>query len=201
VKDQDAGLAQVGRDLGAYIDALTDAGLPPRVVSGGSTPAAWRMHEVPGVTEVRPGTYVYNDRTTAQIGACDWEDCALTVLATVVSVSVKGQAVVDAGTKALGREPLRADGDGYGALLDHPEVVVGRMSEEHGILDLSKSSWRPRLGDQVRIVPNHVCIVVHLFDEIFGVRGHSVETRWPVEARGRASNRELERAPVGPRGM
>jgi len=201
VKDQDAGLAQVGRDLGAYIDALTDAGLPPRVVSGGSTPAAWRMHEVPGVTEVRPGTYVYNDRTTAQIGACDWEDCALTVLATVVSVSVKGQAVVDAGTKALGREPLRADGDGYGALLDHPEVVVARMSEEHGILDLSKSSWRPRLGDQVRIVPNHVCIVVHLFDEIFGVRGHSVETRWPVEARGRASNRELERAPVGPRAM
>jgi len=201
VKDQDAGLAQLGRDLGVYIDALTDAGLPPRIVSGGSTPAAWRMHEVPGVNEVRPGTYVYNDRTTAQIGACDWEDCALTVLATVVSVSVKGQAVVDAGTKALGREPLRADGDGYGALLDHPEVIVARMSEEHGILDLSRSSWRPRLGEQVRIVPNHVCIVVHLFDEIFGVRGHAVETRWPVAARGRASNLELERAPVGPRAV
>lgn len=201
VNDQDAGLVQLGRDLGAYIEALTDAGLPPRIVSGGSTPAAWRMHEVPGVNEVRPGTYVYNDRTTAQIGACDWEDCALTVLATVVSVSVKGQAVVDAGTKALGREPLRADGDGYGALLDHPDVIVSRMSEEHGILDLSKSSWRPRLGDQVRIVPNHVCIVVHLFDEIFGVRGHAVETRWPVEARGRASNLELERAPVGPRAV
>ena len=201
VNDQDAGLAQLGRDLGAYIDALTDAGLPPRIVSGGSTPAAWRMHEVPGVNEVRPGTYVYNDRTTAQIGACDWEDCALTVLATVVSVSVKGQAVVDAGTKALGREPLRAEGDGYGALLDHPEVIVSRMSEEHGILDLSKSSWRPRLGDQVRIVPNHVCIVVHLFDEIFGVRGHAVESRWPVEARGRASNLEIERAPLGPRAV
>ncbi len=201
ITDQDAGLAQLGRDLGVYIDALTDAGLPPRIVSGGSTPAAWRMHEVPGVNEVRPGTYVYNDRTTAQIGACDWEDCALTVLATVVSVSVKGQAVVDAGTKALGREPLRADGDGYGALLDHPEVIVARMSEEHGILDLSTSSWRPRLGEQVRIVPNHVCIVVHLFDEIFGVRGHAVETRWPVAARGRASNLELEREPVGPRAV
>jgi D-serine deaminase-like pyridoxal phosphate-dependent protein len=159
------------------------------------------MHEVPGVNEVRPGTYVYNDRTTAQIGACDWEDCALTVLATVVSVSVKGQAVVDAGTKALGREPLRAEGDGYGALLDHPEVIVSRMSEEHGILDLSRSAWRPRLGDQVRIVPNHVCIVVHLFDEIIGVRGHAVETRWPVAARGRASNRELDTVPQGPRAV
>lgn len=201
VSEQDAMLARLGLDLRAYLDALTDAGLPPRVVTGGSTPAAWRMHEVPGVTEVRPGTYVYNDRTTAQIGACDWDDCALTVLATVVSVAVPGQAVIDAGTKALGREPLRADGDGYGALLDHPEVIVSRMSEEHGILDLSKSSWRPRLGDQVRIVPNHVCIVVHLFDEIIGVRGHAVETRWPVEARGRASNREMEMQPVGPRAV
>lgn len=201
VNDQDAALVQLGRDVGMYIEALTDAGLPPRIVSGGSTPAAWRMHEVPGVNEVRPGTYVYNDRTTAQIGACDWEDCALTVLATVVSVSVKGQCVVDAGTKALGREPLRADGDGYGALLDHPDVIVTRMSEEHGVLDLSKTSWRPRLGDQVRIVPNHVCIVVHLFDEIFGVRGHAVETRWPVAARGRHSNLELERAPIGPRAV
>ncbi|MCA2985533.1 MAG: alanine racemase [Gemmatimonas sp.] len=201
VKDQDAGLAQVGHDLAEYIEALTADGLPPHTVSGGSTPLAWRMHEVPGVNEVRPGTYVYNDRTTAQIGACDWEDCALTVLATVVSVSVKGQAVVDAGTKALGREPLRAEGDGYGALLDHPDVLVTRLSEEHGILDLSRSSWRPRLGDQVRIVPNHVCIVVHLFDEIIGVRGHAVETRWPVTARGRDSNRELDRAPSGPRAV
>lgn len=201
VKDQDAGLAQVGHDLAEYIEALTADGLPPHTVSGGSTPLAWRMHEVPGVNEVRPGTYVYNDRTTAQIGACDWEDCALTVLATVVSVSVKGQAVVDAGTKALGREPLRAEGDGYGALLDHPDVLVTRLSEEHGILDLSRSAWRPRLGDQVRIVPNHVCIVVHLFDEIIGVRGHAVETRWPVTARGRDSNRELDRAPSGPRAV
>ncbi len=202
VPDQDASLARLGLDLRSYIEALTDAGLPPQVVSGGSTPAAWRMHEVPGVTEVRPGTYVYNDRTTAQIGACDWDDCALTVLATVVSIAVPGQAVIDAGTKALGREPLRADGDGYGALLDRPEVVVSRLSEEHGILDLSQTSWRPRLGDQVRIVPNHVCIVVHLFDEIMGVRGHAVETRWPVEARGRASNRdELDMLPNGPRAV
>ncbi len=195
---QNAKLTQLGVDIGRYVTALEDAGLPPGVVSGGSTPAAWRMHEVPGVTEVRPGTYVYNDRTTANIGACDWDDCALTVLATVVSTAVKGQAVIDAGTKALGREPLRAEGDGFGALLDHPEVVVTRMSEEHGVLDLSKTDWRPRLGDQVRVVPNHVCIVVHLFDEIVGVRGHAVETRWPVAARGRGP--AYDTAPAGPSG-
>ena len=202
VGEQGAPLTQLGADSARYVTALGAAGLPPRVVSGGSTPAAWRMHEVPLVNEVRPGTYAYNDRTTAMIGACDWDDCALTVLATVVSVAVPGQAVIDAGTKALGREPLRAEGDGYGALLDHPEVVVSRMSEEHGILDLSKTTWRPRLGDQVRVVPNHVCIVVHLFDEIIGVRGHAVETRWPVEARGRGpALDELAEGPSRPRAV
>ena len=202
VSEQGAALSQLGANIETYVQALDAVGLPSRIVSGGSTPAAWRMHEVPGVTEVRPGTYVYNDRTTAMIGACDWDDCALTVLATVVSVAVAGQAVIDAGTKALGREPLRADGDGYGALLEHPEVVVSRLSEEHGILDLSKTAWRPRLGDQVRVVPNHVCIVVHLFDEIIGVRGHAVETRWPVAARGRGpALTELDEGPSRPRAV
>lgn len=187
-------------DIARYHNALLDVGLIPRVISGGSTPLAWRIHEVPGVTEIRPGTYVYNDRTTAAIGACDWEDCALTIAATVVSIAVPGQAVIDAGTKALGREPMRAEGDGYGALIDHPEVVVARMSEEHGILDLTKSDWRPRVGDVVRVVPNHVCIAVHLFDEIIGVRGNSVETRWPVAARGRGAEGDITSAhPSRPR--
>ncbi|MEP6833087.1 MAG: alanine racemase [Gemmatimonas sp.] len=187
VRDMGAGIERLSNNVQRYREALSDAGLPPPVISGGSTPMAWRTHEVPGVTEIRPGTYVYNDRTTALIGACDWEDCALTVAATVVSVAVPGQAVIDAGAKALGREPARADTEGYGALLDQPDVFVARMSEEHGILDLSRTNWRPRVGDVVRVVPNHVCIVVHLFDEIIGVRGSSVETRWPVAARGRGS--------------
>jgi D-serine deaminase-like pyridoxal phosphate-dependent protein len=186
VEEQEEGLARLRRDLTLYLDALGAAGVPARIVSGGSTPLAWRMHEVPGLTEVRPGTYVYNDRTTAAIGACEPADCALTVLATVISRSVPEQAVIDAGTKALGREPLRgADGRGFGSVLDHPEVVVERMSEEHGILDLRGSSWQPEVGDQVRIVPNHVCIVVHLNDQIFGVRDTVVETSWGVLARGR----------------
>ena len=98
-----------------------------------------------------------------------------------------GQAVIDAGAKALGREPMRGTaGEGFGALLDRPDVVVVRMSEEHGILDLSATDWRPGVGELVRVVPNHVCIVVHLNDVIYGVRGDRVERSWPVDARGRS---------------
>jgi D-serine deaminase-like pyridoxal phosphate-dependent protein len=146
----------------------------------------WRTHEMSDVTEMRPGTYIFNDRTTAEIGACSIEDCALTVLATVVSTAVPGQAVIDAGAKALGREPIRGvSGEGFGALLDEPGVTVKSMSEEHGMLDLSRSDWRPRVGDRVRVVPNHVCIVVHLADYAFGVRDGAVVSSWPVAARGR----------------
>jgi D-serine deaminase-like pyridoxal phosphate-dependent protein len=184
--EQGPKLERLSADLAVVLRTLEREGLPPNVVSGGSTPAAWRMHEIAGLTEVRPGTYVYNDRTTAALGACSWDDCALTVLATVVSTAVPGQAVIDAGTKSIGREPMRGvEGEGFGALLDRPDVVVARLSEEHGILDLSKTDWRPVVGDRVRIVPNHVCIVVHLHDEIHGVRGDVVETSWPVSARGR----------------
>ena len=188
--EQGPKLRRLEDDLGAIINALDDAGLRPPVVSGGSTPAGYRMHEVAGITEIRPGTYVYNDRATAEIGACHWDDCALTVLATVVSTAVPGQAVIDAGSKALGREPL-PDGveRGFGALLDRPEVTVARMSEEHGILDLSRTSWRPVVGDRVRVVPNHVCIVVHGNDVVFGMRDDVVETSWPVAARGRGHER------------
>lgn len=173
--------------LRSAIEAFDAAGVHPNTVSGGSTPTLWNSHELFGVTEFRPGTYVYNDRTTAAIGACSWDDCALTVLATVVSTAVPGQAVIDAGTKALGREPMRGtdSADGFGCVLGRPEVMVKSMSEEHGILDLSNTSWKPSVGEKVRIIPNHVCIVVHLNDVIAGVRGDEVETSWPVAARGR----------------
>jgi D-serine deaminase-like pyridoxal phosphate-dependent protein len=214
VHTQGPALGELSRHLGATLEALEQAGLPAPIVSGGSTPAAWRMHEVPGITEVRPGTYVYNDRVTAALGACEWDECALTVVATVVSTAVPGQAVVDAGSKVLGREPIDAarigaaaaapagvpgeDPDappgaveanaaagGWGILVDRPEVTIARMSEEHGILDLSRTDWRPEVGEQVRIVPNHACFVVALTDVVYGIRGNVVETRWPVAARGR----------------
>jgi D-serine deaminase-like pyridoxal phosphate-dependent protein len=178
-------LDRLGSDLQNTIRTLEKAGLSPAVVSGGSTPTVWESHRIPGLTEIRPGTYVYNDRITAEAGACEWKDCALTVLATVVSTAVPGQAVVDAGSKSLGREPSSSGESGFGSLLDRPDVVVAKLSEEHGILDLRGTDWRPNIGDRVRIVPNHVCIAVHLHEVIYGVRGEKVETSWPVAARGR----------------
>jgi D-serine deaminase-like pyridoxal phosphate-dependent protein len=184
VADQDAALEALAGSLEAAVHELGDAGFAPEIVSGGSTPTAYRSHEVPLQTEVRPGTYVFNDRTTAAIGACAWDDCAYTVLATVVSTAVPGQAVVDAGSKALSSDELRTPGfGGYGQLLDRPEVTVARLSEEHGVLDLSASSWRPRVGDRVRIIPNHVCVSVNLQPAVYGVRGEAVERRWGLDAR------------------
>ena len=186
VGEQDAKLGEIRRSLQDVVASMSRAGVRPSVVSGGSTPTIWRSHELPDVSEIRPGTYVFNDRTTAEVGACSWDDCALTVLATVVSTAIAGQAVIDAGTKALGREPIRGtDAGGFGALLDQPDVIVKAMSEEHGMLDLSRTTWRPEVGDRVRVVPNHVCIVVHLNDVVYGVRSGVVETSWPVAARGR----------------
>ena len=186
IAHQAPAMADVARRVAHTVRALEAVGLPPRIVSGGSTPAAWRMHEIPQLTEVRPGTYVYNDRITAEIGACEWDECAFSVLATVVSTAVPGQAVIDAGSKALGREASDVL-EGFGALVDQPDVIVTRMSEEHGILDLTHTGWRPEVGEQVRVVPNHVCVAVALNDMMFGVRDDVIETRWPVAARGRVA--------------
>ena len=186
VGDQDSKLRALSNALAVALQQFRSAGISVGVVSGGSTPTLWRTHEVEGVTEFRPGTYVYNDRTTAALGACDLGDCALTVLATVISTAVPGQAVIDAGCKSLGREPmLGAEGEGFGQLLEYPEVTVQRLSEEHGVLDLTHSAWQPQVGDRVRVIPNHVCIVVHLNDVVHGVRKGDLEGVWPVAARGR----------------
>jgi D-serine deaminase-like pyridoxal phosphate-dependent protein len=118
------------------------------------------------------------------VGVCGLDEVAYHVLATVVSTAVPGQAVVDAGSKALAKEEFRADGGGYGILLDHPEVRVSALSEEHGTLELSSTSWRPRVGERVRIVPNHVCVSVNLQDRLLVREGRAYRAV-PLEARGR----------------
>jgi D-serine deaminase-like pyridoxal phosphate-dependent protein len=184
VEEHPAALAELSALVRAFADALAAAGVAPDIVSGGSTPTFWSSHQVDGMTEVRPGTNIFNDRTTAEIGACAWDECAYSVLATVVSTSFPGQAVVDAGSKALAREELRAEGGGFGALLDRPEVPVRAVSEEHGLLDLSETGWRPRVGDRVRVVPNHVCASVNLHDRVWGERGGEIVAAWEVAGRG-----------------
>lgn len=181
--EQGEHLAAVSKQLGQALSALAAAGLRPAIVSGGSTPTLWRSHEIEGLTEIRSGSCIFNDREAVDVGVAGIDDVAYTVLATVVSTSVPDRAVVDAGSKALAKES-RGGGDGFGFLLDHPGVCVSSISEEHGVLDLKGTEWRPRIGDRVRIVPNHVCVSVNLQDHLLYVDG-DVHGILPLEGRGR----------------
>ncbi len=184
VGQQGSAMSEISARLAEFIEQLSNAGLRPAVVSGGSTPTLVRSHEIAGLTEIRPGVNIFNDRNTVAVGACTWDDCAYSVLATVVSTAVAGQAVIDAGSKALAKEEGLAPGGGYAVLLERPDVVVQSLSEEHGLLELSRTQWRPRVGDRVRVVPNHVCASVNLHERLWAVRDGTVQQAWAVTGRG-----------------
>ncbi len=164
---------------------LARAGLEAPVFSGGGTPAMWSAHETEGLTELRPGTYVYHDRATVGAGAGSLDDCALHVFVTVVSTPERGRAVIDAGSKTLTSDRIDpAVGAGYGFVLEHPEAVITALSEEHGVLDVSRCERPPRIGERLRVIPNHACPVSNLHDEVIAQRGGRIEALWPVWARG-----------------
>ena len=178
-------LAGIDARLREASDALARSGVQVRVVSGGSTPTALQSHEMKTVTEIRPGNYVFNDMNTAVMGATDLAHCALSVHVTVVSRAVAGRAVVDGGSKTFSSDPFRGgDGRGFGYLIDHPEVVLESMSEEHGHLNVERSSHRFEIGERLRFIPNHVCTTVNMHDRIWGVKGETVVKEWKVEGRG-----------------
>ncbi|WP_075217550.1 D-TA family PLP-dependent enzyme [Mongoliimonas terrestris] len=162
---------------------LAAAGLQARVVSNGGTPDLWRAHEVTAATEHRPGTYIYLDRYQVTKGVGTADDCALTVLATVVSRPTATRAIVDAGSKALTADTLGLPG--FGAVVEVPGVLVSALSEEHGFVDLAAAPNGLSVGDRVRILPNHACVVSNLFDVVHLVSGDRVVDVLPVAARGR----------------
>lgn len=168
-------------------DAVVTAGkhgLAPAVVSAGGTLSMWESARLrPTVTEYRAGTYVFNDRSTVGAGAAALADVALTVHATVVSRPASDRAVLDAGSKALSSDP--GPDAGFGLLLEAPHSPIVRLSEEHAWVTLVDDN-RLELGQVVRIVPNHVCVAVNLFDELHVARGGRIETTWAVAARGRS---------------
>ena len=162
------------------------AGIAISVVSGGGTPNAWHAHEVAGLTEVRVGTYIYHDRATVASGTASLDECALHLRATVVSRPTEDRAIIDAGTKSLTSDLVAAAaGPGYGMILGYPDAVVERLNEEHGVIDLSRCGRKPALGEQIAIVPNHVCVVSNLHDEVVLSRDGRVIDTWRVAARGK----------------
>ena len=161
------------------------AGLEPRIVSSGGTPNLRNLGKLEGATEHRAGTYIFNDRMMLSAGVATLDDVALHVVSTVVSRAAPERGILDAGSKTLTWDSGGLDG--YGLVLEHPQAKIARFSEEHGFLDLTACNDRPGVGDVVRIVPNHVCVVVNMVDRLIGTRGHEIVGEIPVAARGRIS--------------
>ncbi|OKO87214.1 alanine racemase [Bradyrhizobium sp. NAS80.1] len=169
-----------------YDEALAGVrahGLDARIVSTGGTPNLKNLGKLNGGTEHRFGTYIYNDRMQVAAGVASWDDCALHIYSTVVSRAAPERGILDAGSKTLTSDTGGLDG--HGLILEHPEAKIARFAEEHGFLDLSRSNTRPNVGDVVRIVPNHVCVVVNMMDEVVMVRGEEIIGTLPVAARGK----------------
>ncbi len=171
--------------LEAALSRLGETGLEAAVVSTGGTPDLYRAHEAaPPATEHRPGTYVYSDRFQASVGVGALDDCALRVLTTVVSRPTAARAILDAGSKTLSSDTLGLQG--FGLVAEYPELVIQRLSEEHGHVDGAGSTSHPRVGERVTVIPNHACVVSNLHDEVYGVcdGGRRVERAFRVSARG-----------------
>lgn len=172
--------------LSAFVDGVRAAGIEVKVVSAGGTIQTQAMRERGVVTELRTGTYVYGDRGLVAAGAMSWEDCALRVVATVVSAQSDNRIIVDAGSKALTTDPVESASPvgGYGYLIDDPAAIVHALSEEHGHIDASACARRFAVGDIVTIIPNHACGVTNLHSVVVAFREGRPVGELAVEARG-----------------
>jgi D-serine deaminase-like pyridoxal phosphate-dependent protein len=172
--------------LDRALPLFRNAGIETPVISGGGTPDVYRTHKLAPVNEIRAGTYIYNDRMMIAAKAATLEQCALTILATVVSRPAPERAIIDAGSKTLSSDLLPSGhGDGYGLLPDYPDAIITRLNEEHGVIDLGRSVRKPDLGERVRIIPNHACVVTNLHDQIHLHREGEVLAALPIYLRGK----------------
>jgi len=184
----------IARDERALLVELADSvrvrGVEVREISVGSTPTALISASLDGITELRPGNYVFHDRTQVGLGVARWSDCALRVHASVVSMPAADRLILDAGSKVLSSDGGRGFGEtpGYGAVLNErgspdPSLLIERLSEEHAVVRLSGPSSL-RIGDRVTIVPNHACVVANLTNTYLLADGEQVLECLPVDTRG-----------------
>ena len=181
-----ATLRQVGSLTQQVLDDFRHAGIAVRIVSGGSTPTLFHSHEIPGLSEIRPGTYIYNDMNTVRSGACSLDDCAASILVTVVSTARLGQMIVDGGSKTFSSDlPMNAPERTFGRVMEAPDCIFHNMNEEHGFIDIRSAGRSFTIGDRVHIIPNHICPAVNLHERVYGIRNGEVEQVWEVEGRGK----------------
>jgi D-serine deaminase-like pyridoxal phosphate-dependent protein len=174
-------------DLILTAEGCRDGGLELRELSVGSTPTARAAARVDGVTEIRPGTYVFNDVQQMRLGVASESACAARVLATVVARPTAERFLIDAGSKALSSDG--GDGPpfpGRGVVVGRPDLVIDFLTEEHGIGHVAGDAGSLAIGERLEVIPLHVCSAVNLFDVAYGVRDGSVERTIPIAARGRS---------------
>jgi D-serine deaminase-like pyridoxal phosphate-dependent protein len=181
-------LAAVSTKLQETIDLWKANGLEAKIISGGSTPTAYQSHLVPQYTEIRPGTYVFNDLNTARGGFCTLEECSARIFCTVVSNALKDQVVIDGGTKTFTSDLcIPARESGHGLIVEYPNAKITRLSEEHGQVDVSACEKRPKIGERLSVIPNHICPCVNLQDAIWWREGDDSLQKIKVDARGKLS--------------
>jgi D-serine deaminase-like pyridoxal phosphate-dependent protein len=164
-------------------DALLARGIETEIRSIGTTPTSHVMDSAAGITEIRPGNYVFYDATQVALGLVAPEQCALSVLATVLSRPAPDRVILDCGSKALAAERLSALTAGFGLIEDRPDVVIERLYEEHAIAR-SPAPLDLRVGARVRVVPNHACAATNLHSQMMVVQDGAVSDVWPVAVRG-----------------
>ena len=183
-KIEDAAI-ESGKRMVETAEKIRAHGIELPVVSVGSTPAARMTPTVPGVTEMRPGTYVFNDNSLFRFGD-QWtvDDCAARFVATVVSRTAPDRCVLDTGSKSLGMDPSKGR-EGHGYIVGHPDVVITKLSEEHGVCKLPEGEEGFNVGDRVEVIPNHICPTINLMDQLAIVRDGKIVDYWKIAARGR----------------
>ncbi len=170
--------------LATAADAIRAQGIEIQVLSAGSSPTAIDAARPP-VTEMRAGTYLIGDRQQVALGASPPDGVAIAVAATVVSDSVDGQIVIDAGAKSLTKD-VPPYLPGFGTIPAYPDGIIERVSDYHGQVRFPAGSAMPRVGEVVAVVPNHACPVIDLYDSFVATRSGHVVGRWLVDARGRS---------------
>jgi D-serine deaminase-like pyridoxal phosphate-dependent protein len=187
-EEQIKDLRRIDALLEETIDLWRKSGLNASVVSGGSTPALYQSHHVKSFTEIRPGTYIYNDVNTLSGGFCTMDECAARVVCTVISEAVPGKFVIDAGSKTLtsDRCSVNPDSAGHGRIVEFPRARISRLTEEHGEVEINGGE-KPRLGQQVHVIPNHICPCINLHNRFWLRDEQGKLLSMPVDARGLVS--------------
>lgn len=167
-------------------DKIEKAGIPCPIRSAGSTPTAPFAASIPGVTEVRCGNYVFNDVVGLTNGVASLEQCALTVVCTVVSCPDENRVIIDGGLKTFTSDMTKIFDKGFGFFPDEPELILEKLSEEHGIIRVPKGYRKIKIGEKLEIIPNHACVVPNLMEYLYIARGEKIIGKWPVLCRGKS---------------